>query len=207
MWTCHYRSSRACPVAFIAFSVLRVLSRPQALFVTPRVQIPTSMAGVRVVGSWVLGFTAWSHVALVIEFGLWHTFCVPCLGSPILRVCSLALASLGHTPYAQRSPWHGMEGSRCERLSVSQFGCCHQPYQGMRSLGLKNPTRYTCFGVNRDMQHSRGGGGRIGGLSPIKGWCCMTRCRHYHREGKVGEGPQASESSSHSSCALLSVAA
>ena len=84
----------------------------------------------------------------------------------------------------------GMEGSRCERLiSVNRFGCCHQPGQGIRSLGLKTASGYKRFGVNKDMQHATTGRGRgVGGSSPIREWgllsmsprCCMTGCRHHH---------------------------
>ena len=44
------------------------------------VQVPTSLASVRAVGSGVLGFTAWSHFALDTESGSWRIFGVPCLG-------------------------------------------------------------------------------------------------------------------------------
>ena len=46
---------------------------------------------------------------------------------------SLARASLGHTPCAQ-GVTRGMEGSRCERLSVHRFGCCHRPWQRTRFM-------------------------------------------------------------------------
>ena len=61
-----------------------------------------------------------------------------------------------------RSGHQGMEGSRCERLGVSQFGCCHQPWRVTGSLGLKNPSGYWLYGVScrtYNMQHSGGGGG------------------------------------------------
>ena len=82
-------------------------------------------------------------------------------GPPVYRVCSLALASPGHTPYAQRVS-RGMVGSRCEWSSVNPFGCCHQPWRRCRSLRLKNPSGYWRMMLADDTQHA-GSWERLGG--------------------------------------------
>ena len=81
-------------------------------------------------GVWAPGFWALSpgHITLVLSPGRGvHS------GYHVWTTCaSVVLAGAVHTPYAQRV---SMVGSRCERSSVSCFGCCHQPWRGCRSLG------------------------------------------------------------------------
>ena len=72
VWTRHCRSSRACPVAVIAFSVLSVLSLPLAQSLPPRLGS----------GPWAHGFWALRPDPTLHESepGSWRLFRVPCLG-------------------------------------------------------------------------------------------------------------------------------
>ena len=109
-------------------SVLGVFSRPLARFLAH----PYLPAGVRAVGSWVLGYAAWSHHRLSLSRGrgvysVFHVW-VSC--------ASGALAGAGLSwPHSLRSVARDMEGSGCERSGVRRSGGCHQPWQGCRSFG------------------------------------------------------------------------
>ena len=106
VWTGPSCSSRAYPTAFIAISVLCVLSRPLAYFLAPRVQTPTSLARVKAMGSRVLGFTVWSQ-ALETKSRSWRIFYVPCLGSFVLRRARLRWPLLATLPTLTGHWGHG----------------------------------------------------------------------------------------------------
>ena len=56
VWNCHFRSSRACPTAFLGYSVLSVGLWPLACCIVPRFQsLPPWLWS----GLWVQGFIAW----------------------------------------------------------------------------------------------------------------------------------------------------
>ena len=150
VWTRHCHSSHTCPTAFIAFSVPRVFLWPSAQFAVhwcPCPFLPGWSREYRLLDSRLYRLVT---TTLGSESGSWHTFRVPCLVPLVRQPCTLALAYPGHTPYALCLP--GQEGSRCEKISVSRFNCCHQPWQGYRSLVLKNPSGY------RSVQCCGGGG-------------------------------------------------
>ena len=88
----------------------------------------------------------------------------------------------------------GMEGSRFERLGVSRFGCCHQPWRGTRSLGLKTPSGYRPFGVTYSIQHSGGGGGGGSVLSGQGGGEGVSR----HEPGVLQDSVALSDATSRS---------
>ena len=88
-------------------SVHRVFFRPMALFVFETGPSPYLPGWGQGCGLRVLGFTAWSHVSLDTESGSWHIFGVPCLGSPLPRLCSLALSPLGGRGGGGHSNSHG----------------------------------------------------------------------------------------------------
>ena len=136
MWIRHCRSSRACPMAFIALSVHHVFIWPLALFVFQTVPGPCLPGWVRAedFGFWALPPGDTTHLILSLGCGIYSVLHVWVVLLP--RLCLLALAPLGHTPLALWSPrvWR----ARGERSRVSRFAATN-PGESWWSLGLKAP--------------------------------------------------------------------
>ena len=106
VWTCHCRSSRACPTAFIALSVHHMFVRPVALLVFQTIPDPCLPGWGQSCGPQVLGFTAWGHRTRDTESGSWRVCGVPCLGVRYHGRACLRWPLLAAHPWLRGSPGH-----------------------------------------------------------------------------------------------------
>ena len=115
-----------------SLSVHHMFVPPVALLVFQTVPCPCLPGWGQSCGPQVLGFTVLGHCTHDTESGSWRVCGVPCLG---LRYHGCACMCW---PLLATHPWLRvpgiMEGSRCEKSEVSQFGCCHQPWQVLAVL-------------------------------------------------------------------------
>ena len=141
VWTRHCRSSRACPMAFIALSVHHVFVWPLALLVFQTAPGPCLPGWGQSCGPRVLSFTAWGHYSHDNESGSWRVCGVPYLGCLYLGCACLRWPLLATHPWVCGFPrsWRA-RGARGQKLAG--LVAATNPGKSWRSLGLISPTGY-----------------------------------------------------------------